>query len=224
MQEKSRLLESEQIKKIIIITQNQIFEAGKGAIDISNASNKIKDARDKFENNNEKDALEDLLDARLMLIESIKSTDKKSRRVYYIRTYGIPSFIVPAILIPIFFSLLWCWGDKSLVTLSNNSVPLWSLLSAGIGSTAQILVGTATDLKESGVVDRYNRAWYYILPLISMCFGFAAYLIVISGLWAFGSPISLSVERPQLIMLICFLAGYATDWFREKLKSVGDKI
>jgi hypothetical protein len=194
MQEKSRLWKSEQIKKMIIITQNRILEAEKEAIDINKASDKIRYARGKFENNNEKNALEDLFNARSELTEAIKNSDKRKRWEYYSRIYGIHSLLVPVILMPTFFFLLWYCGDKPLVTLSNISVPFWSLWIAGIGSIAQILIGVATDLKESGVVYKYNRVWYYVLPLISLCFGFAAYLIVICGLWTFGSQISNSVE------------------------------
>ena len=98
---------------------------------------------------------------------------------------------------------------------SQSKVPVWSLLIAGMGSTTQILIGIASDFRNVGIVRKYKRAWYMILPFIGLAFGFVMYLTVNSGLMAI-NPSSSDSGR-YLLMLLCFMAGYATDWFRIKL-------
>jgi len=100
-------------------------------------------------------------------------------------------------------------------------VPLWSSFFAGLGASAQILTGVAEDLRRYGLATRYKRLWYMAIPLISMVFGYMAYLISSSGLIALNDGIGDGVFS---IMFICFLTGFLTKWIINRLSRLSRDI
>jgi len=226
---KSRIWESEAIKRSIKITEGHTREARRAGADVSMAEQKIEEAIRFFdEQGDEIGAGKKEREARRELDYAVNAQKRKkfprwASKKYLScirRFYGIYSFLPSLILMPLFFILLYRFPDLSF-KLGDIHIYLWSLWIAGIGSAVQVLVGVSSDLKEKGMVYRYERIWYLLLPIISLGFGFAAYLIIGCGLWTLdGNVVTAMEKRPLFPILICFLVGYSTDWFREKLTSI----
>ncbi|MBC7121466.1 MAG: hypothetical protein H5T33_07895, partial [Candidatus Methanosuratus sp.] len=100
-------------------------------------------------------------------------------------------------------------------------VPLWSSFFAGLGASAQILTGVADDLRRYGLATRYKRLWYMAIPLLSMVFGYMAYLISSSGLVALNDDIE---NGAFSIMFICFTTGFMTKWMINRLSRLSRDI
>lgn len=128
---------------------------------------------------------------------------------YFFKLYGLYAIIF-AMLAVLFFSLL-IYKYPEVTVLG---VPLWSSFFAGLGASAQILTGVADDLRRYGLASRYKRLWYMAIPLLSMVFGYMAYLVFSSGLIAFNDN---SERRAFTIMFICFLTGFLTKWLINRL-------
>lgn len=229
---KSRIWESEAIKRSIKITEGRAREARRAGVDVSVAEEKIEGAIRLFdEQEDEIEAGKEERKARREL-DNIVNAQKREKfprwfSIKYLgcirRFYGIYSFSPSLILMPVFFILLYHFPNLSF-NLGDIRIYLWSLWIAGIGSAIQVLVGVSSDLKEKGMVCKYERIWYLLLPIISLGFGFAAYLIIGCGLWTFGGDVTAMEKHSLFPMLICFLVGYSTDWFREKLTSIMETL
>lgn len=226
MPEKSKILESVDIKNLIIKAKSQIAIARRaGAKDIEKAEKEIDDAIKNFESGEEISAMEKETIAVRYLVDAVINLKRESKWRYYTgymgNLLGFWSFSHTFILLPIFFILFFFFPTFSFQASGDVHIPLWSLWIAGIGSTTQVFVGVVSDLKKWGSISKYKQTWYWLVPFISLGFGFAAYLIIICGLWTFGSQIPTAAEQhPHLPMLICFLVGYSSDWFREKISSI----
>ncbi|HSN22789.1 MAG TPA: hypothetical protein VLS45_01250 [Methylomicrobium sp.] len=63
------------------------------------------------------------------------------------------------------------------------------------------------------VASRYRRFWYMAMPLLSMIFGYMAYLVLSSSFIALN-------DNPQgrdfSIIFICFLTGFLTKWLIDR--------
>jgi hypothetical protein len=113
-------------------------------------------------------------------------------------------------------------------------VPLWAGLFAGVGACIQIIMTLVGDIKEDGVVSEHRQLWFAALPLVALVFGYLAYILIDLGVMTLAGPQSSSTATggTQSLqsagigskILICFLAGYATDDFIKKLTSTTTKV
>lgn len=131
---------------------------------------------------------------------------------FFFKLYGLYAVLYGVIASIVFASMIYYYPSFRIL-----DVPLWSCSFAGLGSSAQILSGVIDDLRRDGLVTRYKRLWYMVLPLLGMIFGYMAYLLFSSGLIAFNANSQSSVSST---MLVCFLAGFATNWFISKLSGL----
>jgi len=136
----------------------------------------------------------------------IKGTSFHSLRTlsYFFKLYGLYAVIFSALSVIVFGALITAYSSMSVM-----AVPLWAPFFAGLGASAQILMGVADDLRRYGMASRYKRLWYMALPLLAMVFGYMAYLVFSSGFIALGGD---ARSRESAIMFICFLTGFLTKW------------
>jgi hypothetical protein len=131
---------------------------------------------------------------------------------YFFKLYGIYAIIFGVLSTFLFSFLIYRYAELSIL-----EVPLWSAFFAGLGSSAQILTGVADDLRRDGLVTRYKRLWYMAIPLLSMIFGYMAYLLFSSGLIAINAN---SQSRAFSTMFVCFLTGFLTNWLINRLSRI----
>jgi hypothetical protein len=207
-------------------TQNHMQQAKKAGADIEEVHSKILDGLRALDSNNKHLARDNLIEAKLKLTEAIDRLKWQMGYFSYIaRIYAVPSILYASLLMIVFICLLWHFQDKALIMISTpqvTTVPIWSLLVAGFGSTVQILFGICSDLRGAGVIRIYKRSWFWSLSFISLGLGFAMYLTFQCGLLALNFTIDTSTK--SLPMLLCFIAGYATDWMRERLSKVMESL
>jgi len=124
----------------------------------------------------------------------IKGTSFHSLRTlsYFFKLYGLYAVIFSALSVIVFGALITAYSS-----LSVMAVPLWAPFFAGLGASAQILMGVADDLRRYGMASRYKRLWYM------------AYLVFSSGFIALDGD---ARSRESSIMFICFLTGFLTKW------------
>ena len=141
----------------------------------------------------------------------IKGTRIHSLRTlsYFFKLYGLYAIIFGTLSIFLFSYLIYRYNQLSIL-----EVPLWSAFFAGLGSSAQILTGVADDLRRDGLVTRYKRLWYMAIPLLSMVFGYMAFLLFSSGLIAFNANSQSGVFST---MFVCFMTGFLTNWLINRL-------
>ncbi len=135
---------------------------------------------------------------------------------YFFQLYGLYAIVFAVLAILFFSMLIYQYPEAEIL-----DVPLWSSFFAGLGASAQILTGVAEDLRRYGLATRYKRLWYMAIPLISMVFGYMAYLISSSGLIALNDGIGDGVFS---IMFICFLTGFLTKWIINRLSRLSRDI
>jgi len=166
----------------------------------------------------------------------------------------------------IFFGYLLIFKNTNIIIMT---VPIWAALIAGLGASAQIMVGTVGDIKAEGVVQEYKRLWYTSLPFLAAIFGFIAYILTDLGTLSTtgsGTPsnylnatdigilnltglknavlvnnstlnatgaaqftaknvVSFSANiGDNMRMAICFIVGYATNAFIDKLTKLAEKL
>jgi hypothetical protein len=93
-------------------------------------------------------------------------------------------------------------------------VPIWSVLFAGIGACVQIMVNVTNDVKTNGFVQKVRRMWYYLLPIVGPVFGFIAYVLLSLGFLSLSGITAEQLTKTTFsTILVCFLAGYSTEWF-----------
>jgi hypothetical protein len=131
---------------------------------------------------------------------------------FFFKLYGLYALIFGMLALLIFSYLIYHFANLSILR-----VPLWASFFAGLGSSTQILSGVIDDLLREKTVVRYKRAWYTAIPLLSLIFGYIAYLIFSSGLIAFNIS---SENRDFSTMFICFLTGFMTNWLINRLSDI----
>jgi hypothetical protein len=180
---------------------------------------------------------------------------------FVIAKYGLFSMFY-GMAAAIFFGYLLYSQDTNKIILN---VPIWAALIAGLGASAQIMVGTVEDIKAYGIVREYKRLWYTSLPFLAVIFGFIAYLLTDLGMTTTGgsavgslnatglgvlnltgledaqlnnsilnassakelsaqSVSSFEVNGDNTRILFCFLVGFATNAFIEKLGKLSEKL
>lgn len=135
---------------------------------------------------------------------------------FFFKLYGLYAVIYGIVAASIFAFMIFRYSDSSIL-----DVPLWSAFFAGLGSSAQILTGVVDDLRKEGIVIRYKRLWYMTIPILSMIFGYMAYLLFSSGLVAFNVT---SKESIFSTMLVCFLTGFSTNWLIDHLSRLSKNM
>ena len=91
-------------------------------------------------------------------------------------------------------------------------------LVAGIGASIQIMVDVTNDVKANGYVEKYRRMWYMLLPIVGPVFGILAYIILFLGFLSLNGVTAQQLgKQPFSVILVCFLAGYSTEWFMSVL-------
>jgi hypothetical protein len=135
---------------------------------------------------------------------------------YFFKLYGLYAVLFGMLSALLFSYLIYRYAEISIL-----NVPLWASFFAGLGSSAQILTAAVDDLRRDGMATRYKRVWYMAIPLLSIIFGYMAYLLFNSGLLAFNIS---SETRTFSTMLICFLAGFLTSWVIDRLSQLSRKM
>jgi hypothetical protein len=131
---------------------------------------------------------------------------------YFFKLYGLYAVIFGMATTLLFGYLVYAYADVSVL-----EVPLWSAFFAGLGASTQILTGVVDDLRREGMITRYKRVWYVAIPLLSLIFGYMAYLLFSSGLVAFNVN---SQSRTFSTMFLCFLTGFLTSWLINRLSQL----
>lgn len=150
------------------------------------------------------------LDLGRMKLHSLKTIS------YFFKLYGLYAVVFGMLSALLLSFLIYRY---SWITILD--VPLWASFFAGLGSSAQILTAAVDDLRRDGMATRYKRVWYMAIPLLSIVFGYMAYLLFNSGLLAFNLS---SETRVFSTMLVCFLAGFLTSWMIDRLSQLSRKI
>jgi hypothetical protein len=218
-------------------------------------------------------------------LESIKKADEGIRQLtmglneYKYKFLGLPKWTYISFVIAKYGLFSMFYGMAAAIFFGYLlmdppyryvlNVPLWASLFAGLGASAQIMVGTVEDIKATGIVREYKRLWYTSLPFLAAIFGYIAYLLTDLGMitTAGGATtgylnatnigfLNLSgLEGAQLIgnnttliassakeltaqnvssfeatigdnmrVVVCFLVGFATNAFIEKLAKLSEKL
>lgn len=218
-------------------------------------------------------------------IESMKNANEgmlqltKALNEYKYKFFGIPkwtflSFVIAKYgLSSMFYGMMAAivFGYLLIFNNANNivmNVPIWAALIAGLGASAQIMVGTVADIKDTGIVHEYKRLWYTSLPFLAAIFGFIAYILTDLGtvtVAGSGNPsnylnatnigvLNLTGLRDATLngttlsasgalqltakdvasfsanignntrMAVCFIVGFATNAFIEKLTKLSEKM
>lgn len=135
---------------------------------------------------------------------------------YFFKLYGLYAVIFGTISTLLFGYLIYRYSDVRIL-----DVPLWASFFAGLGSSAQILTGIVDDLRRNGMVTRYKRLWYMAIPLLSLIFGYMAYLLFSSGLIAINANSQSSVFST---MFVCFVTGFLTNWLINRLSQLSSDL
>lgn len=135
---------------------------------------------------------------------------------FFFKLYGLYAVVFGMLSTLLFGFLIYRYSELTIL-----EVPLWASFFAGLGSSAQILSGVVDDLRKEGAVIRYKRVWYTAIPLLSLIFGYMAYLLFSSGLVAFNVN---SQSKIFSSMFVCFLTGFSTNWLIDKLSKISENL
>ncbi len=135
---------------------------------------------------------------------------------FFFKLYGLYALVFGMLAILFFSYLIYHYADTLIL-----GVPLWASFFAALGSSAQILTGVIDDLRREKTIVRYKRAWYVAIPLLSLIFGYIAYLIFSSGLLAFNVN---SENKTFSLMFICFITGFITNWLINRLSHISRNL
>jgi hypothetical protein len=221
-----------------------------------------------------KDAFESITKSDQGLFELSKALNKLKFKFLGIPKWIYMSFVMAKYgLFPMLYGMLSAIVFGYLLFKDTNiiiiSVPIWAVLIAGLGASAQIMVGTVGDIKATGVVQEYKRLWYTSLPFLAAIFGYIAYILTDLGMITTtgqGTPSNYlnatnigllnltGLENAVLVnnstlnatsatqltaqnvasfsanigdnsrMAVCFIVGFATNAFIEKLTKLSEKL
>lgn len=206
----------------ILVAQKQHGDIGKVKVTLHNLELAIKE----FANKKFTDAEIHVIDVKEGLIEIIDTLTWLRQIPYFASVWGLIPILTAIIAMGLSFGLI-VGGYKDSPILF---VPLWAPLIGVIGASVQILVGVVNDYKEDSMITKYKRIWYSVLPIVGFVFGFIAILLIQAGLinmtqgqfslnqtnitelnsFAKGDT---PIHPTAYSIIICFLAGYATEWF-----------
>lgn len=179
--EEDLVWEKEKLKKEIRILEHKIFIAQKQGGDaqkITDVIGKLKSANKNFVNKQFIDTQNDIFDVKKEINAIINNMKRYEHFKYFASSWGLAPILTAITAIILSFVLMGYKGSTEILGI----VPLWALLTAVIGASVQILVGTVNEYKENDVVSKYQRIWYFVLPFVGFVFGFIAYLLIQAGL------------------------------------------
>lgn len=185
----------------------------------------VQDVREKLEEvtqaTNIREAMNLLLQAKMMLDKEVGKLGRISKLRFLGDVYGLNA-VGWGVLCLIIFAVTLLWQPISDVFSGTElyGVPVWAGLFAGIGASVQILVEVVGDVRDLGYVATHRNLTYLTLPFIADVFGFIIYALAQCGVMYFGG----GSFTGYLGYVICFLAGYATDWFMSLLKDLTNAI
>jgi hypothetical protein len=150
------------------------------------------------------------------------------------KIYGLYPLISSCFCFLLFTGLLFKYPDTSIdpklridlvyieIPSTVIGVPLWSAFFGGIGSCAQIFARLRSELWWEGAMSDESYMQCIILPWMSLIFGYIAYVLMDLGVIALGGSTSdagssLDIMQFKTRIIVCFLAGFATDKFLTKL-------
>jgi hypothetical protein len=136
--------------------------------------------------------------------------------------YGLWPLGTGIVFFAIYVALLWWWPLLSQNNLHlrhlDFGIPMWVALVAGIGASVQIMVDVTNDVKTNGYVQKYRRIWYMLLPIVGPVFGILAYILLLLGFLSLSGVTAQQLGKQTFsAVLVCFLAGYSTEWFMRVL-------
>jgi len=230
----------DQIKRL----ENQLSVAIKQHAEgnaVADVQTKIEKANDLFSKDQDFLQTQDLLiDAKNELSGVINKLSGWRKFAYFASIWGVvpASYAVGVGLVASFIALAY-FGDRTILGV----VPFWACWIAVIGAAVQIVVGVVKDYKDDGMITDYKRLWYLCLLPVSFGLGFIAFFLVQGGLITItqgqfiinpnlnmtatsglanqtattGTVSQATTYGLALPFVLCFLAGYATDWFLAQL-------
>jgi len=240
--EESLVWNKEELQKQIRNLEHKIFVVQKRCTEgenITELKDNLKSAIQNFADKKFTDSEKNVIDIKSDVIEKISKLDILRRIAYFLSSWGLIPILTAIIAIILSFILMGYRGYTVNIlyifpfTIPNDIlkiVPLWAPLTAVIGASIQILVGVVNDYKENSMISKYKRLWYFVLPVVGFVFGFVAFLLIQGGLININLgqvslnqsnitelPASLKggspLEPSAFSLILCFLAGYATEWF-----------
>ncbi len=233
----------EELQKQIRALEHKIFVAqkqGGNREKIKEVLGNLKSAIQNFADKKYTDAEKNVIDVKNQVIEIISQLNPFSKITYFVSSWGLVPILTAIIAIILSFISIYYLGHTVNIlyifpfTIPEDIlgiVPLWAPLTAVIGASIQILVGVINDYKENSMISKYKRLWYFVLPFVGFVFGFIAFLLIQAGLININLgqvsldqtkniselPASLTggspIEPSAFSIILCFLVGYATDWF-----------
>jgi hypothetical protein len=193
---------------------------------------------DSFSQNKWKTAGLLLIEAKQNLRRLINSLNRRGKLAYFVSMWAFIPISYAILGLSLSFYLL-ITSPSSIVIM--GVVPLWASLVAAMGASVQILVGVVKDYKDDGLITSYKSLWYIVVIPASLAFGFVAFLLIQAGLLTVSQGTFIinpanqtvasvitnqtatggAVSQTQisityglaLPLILCFLAGYTTDWF-----------
>jgi hypothetical protein len=182
-----------------------------------------------------------LIEVKHKLIEMVNKLNPAEKLAYFVSIWATVPILYAIAGLSLSFYVLAHYSGIVIM----GAVPLWASLAATIGASVQILVGVVKDYKTDGMITGYKSLWYLVVIPVSFAFGFIAFLLVQAGLITVSQGTFIINPANQTIttmvtnqtasssttsqittsttyniampMIICFLAGYATDWFMGQL-------
>jgi hypothetical protein len=219
------LAESSNLERDLIRLNRMIQSAHRSSIDVKNSYDFYILAVKELNKENLMDAYLYCDRSRYELTDAVNEAKLNLRglRMHSLRTlsfffklYGLYAIVFGMLSTLLFGFLIYRFSEVTIL-----DVPLWASLFAGLGSSTQILSGIIDDLRKEGSVMRYKRIWYITVPLLSLIFGYMAYLIFSSGLVAFNVN---SQSKIFSSMFVCFFTGFSTNWFIDKLSKISNNL
>jgi hypothetical protein len=147
---------------------------------------------------------------------------------YFWFLYGYYPLLAATLFFLLYASLLTLWPILGQIKVPLPilgpikphafGVPVWAVLFAGIGACVQIMIDITNDLKKSGYVEKYAKIWYMFLPIVGPVFGFLAYVLLSLGFLSLSGITAEQLGKATFsVIVVCFLAGYSTEWFMRQL-------
>lgn len=228
-EEKLQILKTEELKASIRRVQNLMTAAQRRNIEIDNNVTEPHDeAVRALARGDETSANIKAAQAWRELGKTVSNANRSSRYQYYFMAYGGPSRIIAGIMLVSLllgaFFLYYCQPAWKEVPINEGlTIPLWTFIMGGMGAAIQIIKRITMDLRNYGILFRHETVYHFLLPGIGMIFGLVMYLFIKAGI-LFNFEVNNGSPTIYFQMLLCFLAGYSTDWFMERLETFVGRI
>jgi hypothetical protein len=200
--------------------------ANTAGANIDDAEKKLEEAVTAFGSGNLNQAFTSISETKAKLNDSVSDLGLlRSYLKFVFPIYGAWPLSTAILFFALYALLLWVWrvlyqNILSYVSLGHLGfgIPMYAALVAGIGASVQIIVDVTNDVKTNGYVEKYRRMWYMLLPIVAPVFGIIAYILLSLGFLSLSGITAQQLGRQTFsVILVCFLAGYSTEWFMRVL-------